>query len=45
MPDYGMTEDEFIESLRRQLLSFVRLIERRLGRSLNVDIQVVRKDS
>lgn len=39
-----MTDDELIADLRRQFLAIIRLFERRFGRSLNLDIQIVRKD-
>lgn len=39
-----MTDAELIAELRRALMQLVRVFERRFGRSLNVDIQIVRKD-
>jgi hypothetical protein len=43
MTDYGMTETEFREALRRQLLSMVRVFERRYNLPHEIDILVVPK--
>lgn len=45
MTEYGMTEQEFREALRRQLLQIVRLFERRYRLPQEVDILVVPKSA
>ena len=45
MPDYGMTEPEFLRELERHLNAIARAFARRFGITADFTIQVIRKDA